>query len=493
MTVFAVEKQSGDGAGRSRIRLTTRWRLTLVFTLITIVSAALLFALAFFTVYRTLQQDDIRAMQNRLLGYWAQYQTGGLDLLRGEIDEDTGVVGERPMLVRLATKENRTVFLRYPEIWRNFNVGQLEQVPLDPERLVVLNSSDFNYMLEVGGIWLSNSMYLQIGLATDWRVRLLTLFQRNFLLLSLAIVLAGSVAGWGMSSRALRPIAQINRTAQEIIRTGELHSRIPVTGGGGDLENLVDIINRMLERIERLFGAMRNTMDMVAHDLRTPLTRIRGNAELALRSDDEGRRMEALGETVEQADEILRFVNTMLDITEAESGIMALQSKDSSLREILNEVVDLYELVAEDAGVTLVVRCEEELRIPVDRNKFRQAVANLVDNGIRFSSEGGKVTIRAQWGKRETNRSHSDAGKSHEARGAIVEVSDTGVGISENERDKVWDRLFRGSVQPARQGFGLGLSFVKAIVEAHNGWVELESTPGKGSTFRIVLPPTERA
>ncbi|MEX2443976.1 MAG: ATP-binding protein [Alkalispirochaeta sp.] len=467
---------------RTGFGLTTRLRLTLLYTGISILSVVAIFALTFFSLYRTLQQDDMREMQNRLLSYWAQFQTGGVDLLRDEIGVDNLLVGERPFFVRVADQDNETVFFSYPRVWQSFNFDRLERMQLEPNQIRVLRSDEYDYTVEVSGIWLSERYFLQLGLSDQNRQRLMGLFQRNFLLIAAVVAVAAFVVGLVTATRALRPISRVTAVARRIVDTGRLDARVEQGTGGRELTQLVDVINAMLGKIERLVDGMRNTVDMVAHDLRTPITRLRARAELALRSGDAADSETALVETVEQSDEILRMVNTLLDITEAESGVMHLSPESVELSQLLTEVRDLYEMVAEERGITVRLDVPEPVSVEADRLRLRQVVANLVDNAVKYCRQDGLVTLSAH-----RLSDHAVAGP------AAVElaVSDTGPGLSETERERVWERMYRGPIQPDQRGLGLGLSLVRAIVQAHQGSVDVQSTAGKGARFTVRLPMSE--
>lgn len=459
--------------------LRLNFRLALLFSAISIVSSLLIFAVTFYSLYYSLAREDYQELQSRLLSFWAQYQTGGMELLRDEISVNNLLIGERPFFVRVTNERNETLFLSVPTIWEEFDVRRLEQHAL-PEGgdLIVLDSPAHHYELEVAGIWLGPEYYLQLGLGTQNRVRLLSLFRRNFLLISIVVVAGGFVAGTVTAARSLSPIARVNDAARKIIRTGRIQERIPEEDARGEMRELVVYFNRMLSRVERLVQGIKETVETVAHDLRTPLTRIRGTAELALQqanAGDSSPAREALATTVEETDEVLRMLNTLMDITEAESGVLRLKEEEVQLSSLLEEVRDLYDFVAEDAGVRLSVDAPEPISITADPVRLRQVVANLVDNGIKYTPAGGSVTLEART---------RDGG-------VEIRVQDTGVGIEEADREQVWDRLYRGSPGRENRGMGLGLSLVKAVVEAHKGNVTLESEPGKGSTFSIYLPVTK--
>jgi signal transduction histidine kinase len=294
---------------------------------------------------------------------------------------------------------------------------------------------------------------------------------------TLSIVLIAITGGWIATQSALQPIRRLTVAVNRIIRTGRTDERVPVSGHDDAINELTLLFNAMLDKIEGLVAGMRGALDNVSHDLRTPLTRLRGTAEMALAAPpDVERYREALVECVEESDRVLVMLNTLMDISEAESGAMQLQREPVRLAEIVDRAVDLYREVAEAKGVSLHVSSGAASTaddvVNGDRTRLEQVAANLIDNAVKYTPAGGRVDVQV---RRDGER-------------AVLEVRDTGVGIPPDEIPHIWERLFRGDTSRAERGLGLGLSFVKAIVEAHGGTVSVMSEPGRGSTFTASLP-----
>jgi signal transduction histidine kinase len=286
-----------------------------------------------------------------------------------------------------------------------------------------------------------------------------------------AALIIGIVGGLFLTRSTLKPLRDLRDAVRRILQTGQTDDRVPVYGNEDAVDELSSLFNAMLARITTLIHGMRNALDHVAHDLRTPITRMRVTAEAALASNDPAKYREALSDCLEESERVSSMLTTLMDISEAETGTMKLNVVPIDLAKLVSEVTDLYEDTAEVAGIALRSNVPPDLVVNADRDRLRQAIANLVDNAIKYTPRDGRVDVSASRG--------GDA--------VSIRVADTGPGISEQDLPRIFDRLYRGYQSRTTRGLGLGLSLVKAYIEAQGGSVSAVNSPDGGSTFTIRL------
>lgn len=460
-----------------RISKTISLRLTLWYLAIFILSSLTLFILIYFSLSLSLKQRDRDVIQAELEDYLNKYQNGGIDALLKEMEEnksDKDVSDEDSFFTRLAKPENNTIFLYIPEQQAKFDIKQFEnRVTKDNHKWVYLSAKDDKIIYEILSHRLANGYLLQVGKNITKSKELLERFRVIFAGIMIPVIFIGFAGGVFLTSRTLRPIRYLINTVHSIIDTGKIDARMPTKQKGDELDELSKLFNTMLEKIEILIKGMKEGLDNVAHDLRTPMTRLRSMAEMALQSEQNIDILrEALGDCVEESERILTILNTLMDISEAETGAMKLALEEVNIPDLIKEVIDLYSYVAEEKNISVHVSFPKELYMTADRNRLRQVMANLLDNAIKYTPSGGRIDIVA-------SQKHQQI---------VVTVEDRGIGIPSEELPRIWDRLYRGDKSRSQHGLGLGLSLVKAIVQAHNGYIEVSSESGKGSIFTIHLP-----
>jgi signal transduction histidine kinase len=451
-------------------------RLALWYFALFVAGSAVILLLAYALLAVSLRARDREVIQSTLVRYARAYERGGLRTLNAAVTSDRDTGRYEPLFVRVLAGGQSAVFFNMPGDWSNFDPAELSSPALTGgQAWAEISAAESDERLEVATARLPDGTLFQIGKSTRSRDEILGRFRSVALLLLGAVVLAGLAGGRMLTWSALRPLRELTRTVQSILQTGQTHARVPVPPIRDALAELGVLINLMLDRIESLISGMRGSLDNVAHDLRTPVTRLRARAETALResrSPDEYR--EALADCLEEADRVMTMLDTLMDIAEAETGAMRLKIEPIDLVAIARSAVDLYADLAEDKQVTIEISAPDQLPVSADRARLTQALANLLDNAVKYTPAGGKVRVAV----------------TSTAKEATIEVSDTGIGISAEELPRIWDRLFRGDRSRSQRGLGLGLSLVRAIIEAHQGTIDVQSKPGEGSTFIVRLPRT---
>jgi len=284
--------------------------------------------------------------------------------------------------------------------------------------------------------------------------------------------------GLWMMAITTRPVRQITADMSKIIETGTSDAGLtPVSSRISELNVLGRLFDLMVRKNATLITAMKDTLDNVAHDFRTPLTRIRSAAEFALNAREPPASREALLKTlediIEDCDTARIQLQNLLDIRAMESGFVKLNAQRFDLKKTVSEVTDLYTVMAEDKNIDLRTTLPEgEVPIDGDPSQLSQAVANVIDNAVKYTPRDGHVLVTL-----EARQGH-----------ILFTVADNGIGIPEDEHALVWQRLYRSRSARAEKGLGLGMSIVKAIVDAHGGTVSFTSVPAQGTTFVVTFP-----
>lgn len=281
-----------------------------------------------------------------------------------------------------------------------------------------------------------------------------------------------AAGGYFMAGRVLAPVAAMASKATAIT-ADKLSERLPVHNPNDELGRLATAFNNTLARLEDSFGRLRRFTSDASHELRTPLTAIKSVGEVSLRNgNDPSACRDAISSMLEETDRLARLVDSLLTLTRADAGTMQLSHEPTDLGDLTTEVVDCLRVLAEEKGLSIASDAPSGVTADVDRSTFRQAIINLLDNAIKYTPEGGRISVAVR----------RTAGQ------ALVEIGDNGPGIAPEHRALIFERFYRAEkARSAVRGAGLGLSIAKWAVEANGGTIKLDTQQGQGSTFRIVL------
>jgi signal transduction histidine kinase len=457
-------------------------RLTLWHSLLFMGSALVLLALNYLLLKNRVKATEHYVVESRFHQSLSEYRRSGLDGVRHLATLRRGRA-QQAFFVRVGDRNNKTVFLRHAEDWAEFRPEGLddEPLPFPGERKWNTRPSEDGTVLIYASELLPDGGVLQVGKANEESIGLLSAYRRASLIVLMIVIPASFAGGAFLASRALRPVQHLTEVAQEIVETNRLDARVPSPGTSDELGALVSVFNKMLSRIDALMRGMRESLDNVAHDLRTPLTRLRHKAQGVIQADEDSvsrshdpkhrQAIDALADCVEEADRVSTMLNTLMDIAEADAGLVKLERKTLRIGKLLAQAVESYLELAQERGVLVSCNAPDDLMVNADAASLFRVFANIIDNGIKYTQSGGKLEVSA-WS---------------EGVHVVITFTDNGIGIAPDDLPRVWDRLYRASRSRTERGLGLGLSFVRAITEAHGGTAVLESTLGAGTTVKISL------
>jgi signal transduction histidine kinase len=454
-----------------KINNTIGLRIAAGYSLLMLLSFLALMVIAYFFLSATLARHDRDQVSVELQSLRAQYLEGGMDSFEQTVLKNDQFRKNNPFFTRVVNQAGQTVRIYFPQYWLEFDLAALEnQFPVSRGSWMRLPSLGSAYELEILSEELPDGFRFQVGISTEDRETTLARLKETFLFAAFPLMVLGLSGGALLAHRSLRPVRHLVQTVAAI-NSGQLETRAPRTYKGDELDDLGRLFNEMLERIRILIDGMKNALDAVAHDLRTPMTRFRNLAENALqRNAGLQAYQDALQDCIEESDQILRMLNMLMDISEAETGTLQLNCKEVDFSALVGNVAEMYRYVAEEKGVEVTTSIAPHISANLDPERISQALANLLDNAVKYTPAGGRVELTLSAGADRVS----------------IRVADTGIGIDSADMDRIWERLYRGRHDNSK-GMGLGLSLVRAVVRAHGGDVTAQNRAEGGALFEINL------
>jgi heavy metal sensor kinase len=401
----------------------------------------------------------------------------GIESVKRQIIFEAQAAGEKKIFFRLLSLDGQEFSSSNMSYWRDIDIGKTAVNQLIRDKRPVFDTislPDRKHKIRVLYATIGRSIILQLGQSMESYTRFIEAFRKIFVVTMASLFIFAVIIGWFMARRALAGVETVTQTARHISE-GSLKERVPVKKNQDEIDQLAITFNRMLDRIQTLVTGIREMSDNIAHDLKSPITRIRGLAEVSMTTGASEKEYENMAaSTIEDCDRLLDMINTMLVISKTEAGVNQLDAAEMNIGDVVRDACELFQAPAEEKDVKLTCDVSGNFRILGDNRLIQRMIANLLDNAIKYTPAGGIVDVKVG-----ADNNHT----------VFLAVKDSGIGISEKDSSRIFERFYRCDPSRSEAGIGLGLSFARAIARAHNGDITVTSKLDRGSTFTITLPP----
>lgn len=404
------------------------------------------------------------------------FREHGFEKMIAEIEREVKLSDESEIFIRVYDAKRNLIYSSDMAEWEGLDsvttLPSVNHLNTSGPLLQTIGLPQQEYPTQVISGMIGSDVTLQIGDTLKEKEEIMEVLLTVFSgMLLFGIPLASGV-GWVMARKAVSGIEEVSRAAKAI-EQGDLDHRVSVNAKGDEIQTLADTFNAMASRIKHVINEMREMTDNIAHDLRSPLARIRAMSETVI---TEGKvkadSTKMATDTLKECDRLIHLINTTLDMAEFDAGVTNVHKEPIHLDRLISDLVELFEPLAETKHVTLNVTLAQNCQMIGDKHNLQRMIANLLDNAIKYTLQGGQVSITLEQ-------------TSHEFR---LTVADTGLGIPLPDQPRVFDRFFRCDHSRSQEGCGLGLSFARSVARAHGGDITLMSDAAKGSIFTSILP-----
>ena len=459
-----------------RFRHTLAFRLTLWYAGVFTLTCGLAFLFFYLLITTVIQDGTDRDLKDQAGRFSTLLSLQGIEAVKRVAILEAQAAGERKIFFRLLSVDGAVFSSSNMSYWRDIGVERdaiRELVRVQEPVFDTIVISDRKDKVRIFYGLIGPGVILQLGQSMENQTRFIEAFRKIFIATMTFLVLLAALIGWFMARQALAGLGEVTRTARQI-SGGTLEKRVPVNARGDEIAQLAMTFNEMLERIQSLVVGIKEMSDNIAHDLKSPITRIRGISEITLTTEtslDEYKSMAA--NTIEECDRLLDMINTMLIISKTEAGVKGSLGDELDLGRVVEDACALFHPLAEDKGVRMNCNIAGKYPIRGDNRMIQRMIANLLDNAIKYTPSNGKIEVTID----------KVAGKSVQ-----VSIKDSGIGISEKDLPHIFERFYRCDPSRTETGIGLGLSLARAIAQAHDGDIDVVSNIGEGSTFVVTLP-----
>jgi heavy metal sensor kinase len=458
------------------IRHTLAFRLTLWYAGIFMLTSCVAFLFFYFLITSVIRDRTDQDLLGEARTLSSILQLQGMKAVKRQIIFEAQAAGEKKIFFRLLSFNGQEFSSSNMSYWLDIGVEKASVERLIKEKRPVFNTISLperKHSIRMLYTIIGRDLILQLGQSMENYTRFIEVFRKIFISTMATLFILAAIIGWFMARRALAGVEAVTRTARQISESS-LNERVPVKKYQDEIDQLAITFNQMLDRIQTLVTGIREMSDNIAHDLKSPITRIRGISEVSLSTGASEKEYENMAaSTVEECDRLLDMINTMLVISRTEAGVNKLDARELDIGAVVRDACELFRSPAEDKDIRLVCDVSGNYSISGDNRMIQRMIANLLDNAIKYTPAGGSIEVAVSAANNDT---------------VTMAVKDSGIGISEEDLPRIFERFYRCDPSRSEAGIGLGLSFAGAVARAHGGDIKVTSTPDQGSTFSVTLP-----
>jgi heavy metal sensor kinase len=461
------------------VRHSLAFRLTLWYAGIFLVTSCVAFLFFYWLITTVIEERTDQDLLEEVRALVSIRNAQGIQAAKRQAILEAQAAGEKKIFFRFLYPTGIAFSSSNMTYWRDIGIQRsaLNRLLEDDQPVFdTIKSPDRRHQIRILYALVSPSVILQIGQSMENYTHFIEVFRRIFIATMAILFFVAAIVGWFLARRALAGVETVTQTARRI-SNGSLQERVPVKKREDEIDQLAQTFNQMLDRIQTLVTGIKEMSDNIAHDLKSPITRIRGMSEVTLTTGASLNVYEKMAaSTIEECDRLLEMINTMLFISRSEAGVGQLDKREIDLSAVIRDAYNLFETAAEDKGLTIACQADEKFSLYGDMRLIQRMIANLLDNAIKYTPPGGRVNMSIL------------AASDHRIK---AEVNDTGIGISAEDLPHIFDRFYRCDPSRSQTGIGLGLSFARTVARAHGGDITVTSAIHHGSTFSVILPSVE--